>query len=156
MAIDNLYGKNYLGDTATYIFGNLPDKIFKRIKHKEKFKLFGYVDSVTLEKSYANCSLFVYPTLNEGFGLPPLEAMKYGKTCAISNVCSLPEVYGDSVYYFDPYDLSEIENRILQGIEHKIPEDKIFLRIKEIENKQAVDLHNLCALISDFETKENT
>jgi len=49
-----------------------------------------------------NCKLFIHPSLYEGFGIPPLEAMAVGTRCLISNTSCLPEIYENSVFYLDP------------------------------------------------------
>ncbi|HZD76823.1 MAG TPA: glycosyltransferase, partial [Acidobacteriaceae bacterium] len=51
---------------------------------------------------YRGAALFVYPSLYEGFGLPPLEAMSAGCPVLVSRTSSLPEMCGDAAYYFDP------------------------------------------------------
>lgn len=61
-----------------------------------------------LAEVYANARLFIYPSLYEGFGLPPLEAMSYGCPVVCSNSSSIPEVVGDAGAYFDPNDASSI------------------------------------------------
>ena len=76
--------------------------IYKRIKHKERFELLGYVDQDTLESLYKGAYALVYPSLNEGFGYPPLEAMKYGTPVIASPFASITEVCGDSVLYANP------------------------------------------------------
>jgi glycosyltransferase involved in cell wall biosynthesis len=53
---------------------------------------------------YANCAAFVFPSLSEGFGLPLVEAMHFGKPIFISNATSLPEIGGDAVYIFPDFD----------------------------------------------------
>ena len=53
---------------------------------------------------YAHCLGFLFPSLTEGFGLPPLEAMHFGKPVFLSRLTSLPEVGGDAAYYFDGFD----------------------------------------------------
>ena len=58
--------------------------------------------------------MFIYPSINEGFGYPPLEAMSKSIPVAASAVCSIPEVCGDAALYFNPYDIEEIANRIVQ------------------------------------------
>jgi glycosyltransferase involved in cell wall biosynthesis len=68
----------------------------------------GYVNSEELAELYREASCFVYPSLYEGFGLPPLEAMACGCPVVVSNVTSLPEVCGDAAYYVDPYDVESI------------------------------------------------
>ena len=52
--------------------------------------------------------MFVFPSLYEGFGLPPLEAMASGTPVVTSNVSSLPEVAGDAAVLVDPYDVGSI------------------------------------------------
>ena len=146
-AIDHLYSKKCIFGFKTKVFGNYPEKLKKRIKNREMFEFYGYVESTELEQAYACCSVFFYPTLNEGFGLPPMEAMKYGKTCVVSGVCSLPEVYGESVYYCNPYDIQEMENRILMAVNNRIERDTIDCRSNYISKKQKEDLEKICNLI---------
>lgn len=147
VAIDRLYSSGHLKGVKTRVYGNLPVKIRRKLKYSENFVFYNYVSSEELERAYQNCSVFFYPTLNEGFGLPPLEAMKYGRTCVISAVCSLPEIYGDAVYYCNPYDLMEMGNRILCAIENPIPQNIISQRTEEILKKQTMDLGEICKLI---------
>ena len=53
---------------------------------------------------YKNCSAFVFPSLREGFGLPPIEAMQFGTPVFLSNKSALPEVGGKHAYYWDHFD----------------------------------------------------
>lgn len=71
--------------------------------------------------------MFVFPSLYEGFGLPPLEAMACGCPVVVSNVASLPEVCGDAAYYVDSYNVESIA----EGI-HKVLTDET-LRKRLIE-----------------------
>ncbi len=59
-------------------------------------------DDGLLRHLYANAAALVYPSLYEGFGIPPLEAMTVGCPVICSNVSSIPEVVGDAGLYFDP------------------------------------------------------
>lgn len=61
-------------------------------------------DDVALHAAYRGAALFVYPSLYEGFGLPPLEAMTLGTPVACSNATSIPEIVGEAGEYFDPAD----------------------------------------------------
>jgi glycosyltransferase involved in cell wall biosynthesis len=70
-------------------------------------------DDSTLAHLYRQAAVFVYPSLYEGFGIPPLEAMAFDCPVVCSNVSSIPEVVGDAGEYFDPYDLDSM----LQAIE---------------------------------------
>lgn len=61
---------------------------------------------------YRRARLLVHPSLYEGFGLPPVEAFRYGCPVVVSRVASLPEVCGNAAYYVDPYD----EESIYKGL----------------------------------------
>ena len=53
---------------------------------------------------YKNCEAFLFPSLAEGFGMPAIEAMKFGKPVFLSKLTSLPEIGGDQAFYFDNFD----------------------------------------------------
>lgn len=65
-----------------------------------------------LASFYRQASVFVYPSLYEGFGIPPLEAMNFGCPVVCSNTSSVPEVVGDAAYFFDPGDADSIRAAI--------------------------------------------
>ena len=65
---------------------------------------------------YRLASVFVFPSLYEGFGLPPLEAMACGTPVVTSNVSSLPEVVGDAAVLVDPTDAGAIADGILRTV----------------------------------------
>ena len=69
---------------------------------KERMHFTGFVSEAELAALYRRCRAVVYPSLYEGFGLPVLEAMSFGKPVVCSNAASLPEVGGDAAIYFDP------------------------------------------------------
>ena len=147
-AIDSLYSKSYLSDIKTVVVGNVSKTIKKEFAGTKNFVWMDYVDAEVLESLYKHCVLFLYPSLNEGFGYPPLEAMKYGKTCVVSAVCSLPEICGDAVYYVNPYDISEIANRVLQGIEKPIDTELIMKHFLKVENEQNKSMKKICELFT--------
>ena len=70
----------------------------------------------TLSVLYRLASVFVFPSLYEGFGLPPLEAMASGTPVVTSNVSSLPEVVGDAAILVDPYDPDSIAEGMKQAL----------------------------------------
>lgn len=77
--------------------------------HLHKYVRFlGFVPLETLAVLYRLAGVFVFPSLYEGFGLPPLEAMASGTPVVTSNVSSLPEVVGDAAILVDPYDSEAI------------------------------------------------
>lgn len=69
-------------------------------------------DDSTLGDFYRGASLFVYPSVYEGFGIPPLEAMSLGCPVSCSKASSLPEVCGDAADYFDPWDVESIASSL--------------------------------------------
>lgn len=87
-----------------------------RYKLHKHVRFFGFVDDKTLASLYRLARVFVFPSLYEGFGLPPLEAMASGTPVITSNVSSLPEVVGDAALLIDPYEpeaISDAMQRVL-------------------------------------------
>jgi alpha-1,3-rhamnosyl/mannosyltransferase len=80
----------------------------------DEVRLAGYVPDDELAALYAGCSLFCYPSLYEGFGLPVVEAMAAGAPVVTSRISSLPEVGGDAVSYVDPTDEASIASALNQ------------------------------------------
>lgn len=74
--------------------------------------LTGYVPQAHLPALYSGALCFVYPSYFEGFGLPPLEAMKCGTAVIVGNRTSLPEVVGDAGVLVDPFNVGEIASAI--------------------------------------------
>lgn len=81
--------------------------------NRDNFVNLGYVSKEELRYVYDNATLFAYPSLYEGFGLPPLEAAACGTPVVTSNITAIPEVMGDAAEFVDPYDV----NSIKQGLE---------------------------------------
>lgn len=77
-------------------------------------RFLGYLPEETLAVMYRLAGVFVFPSLYEGFGLPPLEAMASGTPVVTSNVSSLPEVAGDAAVLVDPYDPDAIADGIFR------------------------------------------
>jgi glycosyltransferase involved in cell wall biosynthesis len=75
---------------------------------RQDVRFFGFVPEQTLAALYRLASVFAFPSLYEGFGLPPLEAMACGTPVVTSNVSSIPEVVGDAAVQVDPYDTAAI------------------------------------------------
>jgi glycosyltransferase involved in cell wall biosynthesis len=88
----------------------------RRAVHKHQLhkyvRFLGYLPEETLAVMYRLAGVFVFPSLYEGFGLPPLEAMASGTPVVTSNVSSLPEVAGDAAVLVDPYQPESIADGI--------------------------------------------
>jgi glycosyltransferase involved in cell wall biosynthesis len=75
-----------------------------------------FVSDDDLPALYAGATLFVYPSLYEGFGLPVAEAMACGAPVVSSNASSLPEVAGDAALYFDPRDVDAMTDALRRAL----------------------------------------
>jgi glycosyltransferase involved in cell wall biosynthesis len=108
--------KSGLEDVKLFIIGDEVSKYatLRRAVHQYKLhkyvRFFGFVPDQTLAVLYRLADVFAFPSLYEGFGLPPLEAMASGTPVVTSNVSSLPEVVDDAAVLVDPYDPRAIED----------------------------------------------
>lgn len=114
-------------------FNNIKDKSIKLYIIGMRFKAFntpdlqklvgdnihlpGYVDDEALQLMYKNAMLSVYPSLYEGFGLPPLESMTFGCPAVNSDIPALREVSEDAALYVDPYNVQNITDQIDRLVE---------------------------------------
>ena len=89
------------------LLSNLNPKTVKRIHFT------GFVDDELLPYVYKNARIFVFPSIYEGFGIPPLEAMSMGVPAISSDAASMPEVLGDAAIYFKSGNIEELKQRIL-------------------------------------------
>lgn len=96
------------------IVGGVNDNFTSKIKIEmnDNVNFLGRVNDKDLSKLYQNALAFVFPSYYEGFGIPPLEAQYYHCPVISSNVASLPEVLGESVLYFDPYNESDLVEKL--------------------------------------------
>jgi len=90
--------------------------ILRRIEAADRVIYTDFVSDENLWTLYQNSALYVFPSLCEGFGLPPLEAMSHGVPVAASKATCLPEILGEAAVYFDPmnpHDIAEKINQVL-------------------------------------------
>jgi glycosyltransferase involved in cell wall biosynthesis len=78
----------------------------------------GFVEEEELPIAYAGAIFYVIPSLSEGFGLPPLEAMACGAPVISSKISAMPEILGDAALYFDPYSIEDIADKMKQMAEN--------------------------------------
>jgi len=88
-------------------------------------RFLGYLPEETLAVMYRLAGVFVFPSLYEGFGLPPLEAMASGTPVVTSNVSSLPEVAGDAAILVDPYDVTSIVDGVRRVLTDPLLADEL-------------------------------
>lgn len=117
----------------------------------ENVHLPGYIPDEKLQTMYQNALLSVYPSLYEGFGLPPLESMTYGCPVINSDIPALREVSQDAALYVDPYNVEDITQKIEQLLVdeplRKELQEKGLLQIKKYSwDKSAKQVYELAQL----------
>jgi glycosyltransferase involved in cell wall biosynthesis len=115
--------------------------------------LTGKVDELGKQFFLKNCSAFLFPSIREGFGLPPIEAMRFGKPVFLSDKTSLPEIGGEVAYYWNNFEPDYMKNIVFEGLNNyennkQICEQKIIQRALFFDWKKAageyLDVYNKC------------
>jgi glycosyltransferase involved in cell wall biosynthesis len=132
-AFDDLYKSGKLKISLVLIGGSYlcRKKYIYTSSANAAIRFMGRVTDKELVGLYQGATAFVFPSLYEGFGLPPLEAQACGCPVIASKVASIPEVLGDSVLYFDPNDVSDMQKALC-----RVSQDS-FLREQLIEKGRA-------------------
>ena len=104
---------------------------YNRAKNKNKIIFLGYIDEVDKNILYNLSALFVFPSYYEGFGSPPLEAMKAGTAVIAAANSSMLEILGDGAYFIDPYDINDLSNAMLEVLDNQ--------DLKKVLTKRAVE-----------------
>lgn len=118
----------------TLVMTGREDYFFKRLKvvirnlgSADAVKFPGFVTDEQLYGLYQAADAFIFPSLYEGFGLPPLEAMAAGTPVVASKATSIPEVLGDAAVYFDPTDIRDM----IQALERVLTDTKLRQDMRE-------------------------
>jgi len=133
--------KGSLKPYLLYVGNDYPHKNLKRLKsafdklieHGLDYELVlagtdSFVNDEELDKLYRNAELFIFPSLSEGFGLPPLEAMTRGVAVACSDIPCLVEILGNAAIYFNPLDVDDIAEKIKKVLFDKDLRDVLIKR----------------------------
>jgi glycosyltransferase involved in cell wall biosynthesis len=120
-------------------------KLYSKFKNYDWITSYEYMEQGKLDWLFANCTTFLYPSFAEGFGYPPIEAMKYGKPIVASATSSIMEVCGDAPIYVCPYNKLEVEARLrmLLDMDRETLCSKSRRRYKLIVKRQQHDLISL-------------
>ncbi|WP_158846533.1 glycosyltransferase family 4 protein [Algibacter sp. L1A34] len=123
------------------------NNIIDKIKANKNIELTGYVSNEELESHYQTSSIFVFPSLYEGFGLPILEAYSNNVPTIVSNIPPFKEVASDASIYFDPSDSGDLVNKIIYLLDSEIESEKLiekgYKRLDDFSWEKAVDEHIL-------------
>jgi glycosyltransferase involved in cell wall biosynthesis len=121
------------------------------LQNRDCFKLIDYIERSRLECLYKEAFALIFPSLDEGFGYPPLECMRYGTPVLCSVNTSMAEIYSGAALFFNPLMLKELEIRILTILLEKKIWDEYSLkglkRYREVHTRQNQDLEALVNLI---------
>jgi glycosyltransferase involved in cell wall biosynthesis len=131
-----LSGVNLLETNIKLVIIGNTNNVFQNINLElsSRVSYLGHVSDEELKFYYSNAKLFVYPSVYEGFGLPPLEAMAMGCPTIVSDIEVFHEVFDTAVEYFNPYDINDIATCIEYVLSSKvIREGLIFKGFKQIE-----------------------
>ena len=112
-ALDELFSTGQISNMKVVVLGCQGVNFKNKINNIMQFEFKDYVDKSELECYFQNAYAFIYPTLNEGFGYPPVKSMNYGVPVLASAISSVPEICTNAALYFNPFSISEIKNRIL-------------------------------------------
>jgi len=130
-----------------YFYQNLKTK-FSSLKNVVFTGLVGDSDLVNL---YKKASVFVFPSLYEGFGLPPLEASLYGLPVVASSSSCLPEVLGEGALYFDPENIEQMADVLYSALtDENVRSD---LKYQARENLKRFSWEKLASITQNIYTK---
>ncbi|RZJ77559.1 MAG: glycosyltransferase family 1 protein [Flavobacterium sp.] len=108
-----------VSDCKLVLVGKTSSHFNIRLDDTNKDILFaGFVSDTDLMALYANCEFFIYPSFYEGFGIPPLEAMKSGSAVLAAKIPSLEEVCADAALYINPYNTDDMKEKMLQVMQN--------------------------------------
>lgn len=105
-------------------YGNKIIETAKRYGVHDRVHLVGPVTEEEKHWYYKACAAFLFPSVAEGFGLPVVEAMHYGKPVFLSRETCLPEVGGDAAYYFHDFEADTIRESFNEGMKHYVTHNR--------------------------------
>lgn len=102
-------------NNTEYAQGKLAETI-QKLKLQDRVFITGKIGDLDKQYYLQNCAAFVFPSLREGFGIPPIEAMRFGKPVFLSNKTSLPEIGGEHAFFWDHYDPEYMASVFKEGM----------------------------------------
>jgi glycosyltransferase involved in cell wall biosynthesis len=125
------------------------------VRHPERFLAVPQLPPAEYEFLLAHARLLVYPSFGEGFGYPPVEALRFARPSVVADTGALREVCGDAALYCDPRSVASIGDAILRLLREPIPGDVLESRLRTIAARQREDLAALVDLLLTSTTPAN-
>lgn len=126
------------------VFTGAPDDLQEELKNAvgrmglaKRVHFLGFLPDDQLAAVWQGCEFLIFPSLYEGFGIPALEAMSFGKPVLCSNSTSLPEVAGDAALYFDPRKPGDM----VQCLERIVGNPPLATELIDRGNRRVTDFH---------------
>jgi glycosyltransferase involved in cell wall biosynthesis len=126
---------------------NVTDLGIKKPKEHKRIVAMPHLSPGRLEYLLMKARGLLYPSFNEGFGYPPLEAMSVGVPCVVSECTSIPEVCGDAAIYCDPTSIQSIAASINRLLQNEPDVHKLKHQAAVVKSRQNKDLNVLASLI---------
>lgn len=104
------------GNNHTEYARTVLDDTIKELNLEGRVFITGKVSELDKQYYLQNCTAFVFPSLREGFGIPPIEAMRFGKPVFLSNNTSLPEIGSDHAFYWDNFESDNMAKIVTNGL----------------------------------------
>ncbi len=152
LKIMDILKKKKVNNIKLIISGITEDNFIKYLKHQisklnleNNIILTGFVSNEDLLILYNFADIFLYPQTDEGFGLPPIEAMACGTPVIASNSTSIPEIVGISDFLAEPHNANEFADKLIKLLNFlKVPSEKRKIRIKCIERASLFSWDKAC------------
>ncbi len=98
-------------------YGEKVQRTIDELKLNDRVTLLGRVSEEEKQYHFKNCTALVFPSIREGFGLPPIEAMGFGTPVFLANTTSLPEIGGEFAFYWNDFDPKTMAKKVEEGLE---------------------------------------
>jgi glycosyltransferase involved in cell wall biosynthesis len=129
--------------------GRVDDLGLASLAHPDRFVTLPHLPPERLEHLYREARFLLYPSFNEGFGYPPLEAMAHGTPSVVAANTAVPEVCGAAAIACDPFDLASITVAIRTILAAPPPAEKLSGQLATVAARQAADLARLIEFLID-------
>jgi glycosyltransferase involved in cell wall biosynthesis len=156
----NDYKLIIVGKKEGFITGD--NEVFKIVENNSLLKaniiFTGYIENRELYNYYKSSSIFVFPSLYEGFGIPPLEAMICECPVVASNITAIPEICGDAILYVNPMQPEDIAEKVNTLIENRYLREELIKKGKLQITKFSLAKfsYNLKEVIKEVINKDNS